>query len=223
MGTHGAFIDLVKAYDTANHELLLIILQLYGAPPQLITVIERLYTDLKVVFKLGKNKIEIMQGVGVRQGDNMAPVLFLFLMAAIGDLLDKIWEKESIQKVKLTRESDDKYRKGQIFRHNLKKCSKSNTLVTFCVNFTIYVDEKAVPFVSRQQLCKGLPLIQKLFTRLGMEMHIGSSEEQNDNGILVKKTKDSKTECVFFAPRPFSTTRDQRRNIRRRNIRARGN
>ena len=37
LGTHMAFIDLVKAYSTANHELLLVILQLYGAPPHLLT------------------------------------------------------------------------------------------------------------------------------------------------------------------------------------------
>ena len=84
-----AFIDLVKAYDTANHKLLIKILEKYGAPPKLRSVIERMYTNLKVVFKIGKNKIEILQSVGVRQGDNMAPVLFLFLMAAMAELLEK--------------------------------------------------------------------------------------------------------------------------------------
>ncbi len=89
LGTYVAFIDLVKAYDTANHELLVQILKKFGAPTKLCLVIERLYKDLKAVLKIGKRKLEIMQGVGVRQGDNMVPVLFLFLMAAIAELLDK--------------------------------------------------------------------------------------------------------------------------------------
>jgi len=99
LSTHVAFIDLVKAYDTANHELLIRILEIYGVPPKLRDVIRRMYTDLKVVIKIGKNKIEISQSVGVRQGDNMAPVSFLFLMAAVSDLIDQAWEREGIEKV----------------------------------------------------------------------------------------------------------------------------
>ena len=93
------FIDLVKAYDTANHELLIKMLKKFGAPPKLCAVIEHLYKDLKVVFKIRKNKIEILQGVSVRQGDKMAPVLFLFLMATVHELLGKTWIREGIQRV----------------------------------------------------------------------------------------------------------------------------
>ena len=166
-----------------------------------------MYKNLKVVFKIGKNKIEILQSVGVRQGDNMAPVLFLFVMAAMGELLDKIWEKAGIQSCELMRESDETYRKGQIFRHNVTKCAKSETIVKFKVNFTIYVDDKALPFVSRSQLCKGIPLVQALFKRLGMEMHIGHRvEETNINRDIVEKILDSKTECVFFPLRVTSSS-----------------
>ena len=94
--THIAFIDLVKAYDTANHELLLQVLKKYGAPPKLIDVVRRLYTDLRVVLKIGKLKTEILQGVGVRQGDNMAGVLFLFLMTAFADLMEKKFAQAGI-------------------------------------------------------------------------------------------------------------------------------
>ena len=34
LGTHVAFIDLVKAYDTANHKLLIKMLKKFGAPPK---------------------------------------------------------------------------------------------------------------------------------------------------------------------------------------------
>mmetsp|Transcript_13116 Transcript_13116/g.31049 ORF Transcript_13116/g.31049 Transcript_13116/m.31049 type:complete len:113 (+) Transcript_13116:48-386(+) len=80
--TYVAFVDLVKAFDTADHQLLIKILEKYGAPPNLCNVIKRMYTDLTVVLKIGKSVKEILQEVGVRQGDNMAPVLFLFIMNA---------------------------------------------------------------------------------------------------------------------------------------------
>jgi hypothetical protein len=65
---HVAFIDLVKAYDTADHKLLIDVLEIYGVPPKICTVIGRLYKDLKVVFVSGKHKVTIHQSVGVRQG-----------------------------------------------------------------------------------------------------------------------------------------------------------
>ncbi len=57
-GTYVAFVDLVKAYDTANHELLLQILEQYGAPPKFVAAIERMYKDLVVVLKIGKETEE---------------------------------------------------------------------------------------------------------------------------------------------------------------------
>ena len=171
-------------------------------PPKLCSVIERLYTDLKVILKLGKSKAEILQEVGVRQGDNMAPVLFLFLMAAFAELMEDVWERENMEKVEFLRESDDTYRKGQLFRHSVKSCKKSASVILFDIMATIYVDDTAVPFTSRSQLCKGLSLIQKLFSDLGMEMHTGSwtkriSKETGEMERVV--AKESKTECVFVA------------------------
>jgi hypothetical protein len=79
------FVDLVKAYDTANHDLLFDILERYGAPPRFVLAIERIYKDLVVVLKIEKEVLEIPQSVRVRQGNNMAPVLFLFLMSAFAE------------------------------------------------------------------------------------------------------------------------------------------
>jgi hypothetical protein len=36
LATHVLFVDLVKAFDTANHELLLELLRKYGAPEDLV-------------------------------------------------------------------------------------------------------------------------------------------------------------------------------------------
>ena len=113
LSTHVAFVDLVKAFDTANYDLLIDIIKKYGAPPALRSVVKRLYTDLKVVLKIGKCVKEIVQEVGVRQRDNMAPVLFLFLMNAFADSLEKIWEDKGLQKVQVQHASDKDFEDGK--------------------------------------------------------------------------------------------------------------
>ena len=47
-----------------------------------------MYRDLVVVLKIEKEVVELPQTVGIRQGDNMAPVLFLFLMSAFAETLE---------------------------------------------------------------------------------------------------------------------------------------
>jgi hypothetical protein len=49
-----AFVDLVKANDTSNHELLLTLLKKYGAPPCFILAVKRMYQNLVVVLKIKK-------------------------------------------------------------------------------------------------------------------------------------------------------------------------
>ena len=54
--TYVAYIDLVKAFDTVDHTILFKILDLYCAPPKFLDCIKRLYTNLIIVMKLGKEK-----------------------------------------------------------------------------------------------------------------------------------------------------------------------
>ena len=96
--TFVAFVDLVKALDTANHTLLIEILQRYGAPPKICSAIKRMYQNFEVVVKIKSKTAEIPQTIGVRQGDNLSPVLFLFLISAFAETLEKKWEESGIEK-----------------------------------------------------------------------------------------------------------------------------
>ena len=92
-----AFVDLVKAFDTVDHTLMIHILKKYGASPKLRSSITRMYQDLKVVLKIGKTKEKMSQNVGERQGDCMAPVLLLFMMMAFAETLKKGWTKAGLR------------------------------------------------------------------------------------------------------------------------------
>jgi hypothetical protein len=144
-------------------------------------------------LKIGKLKTEILQGVGVRQGNNMAGVLFLFLMTAFADLMEKKFTQAGISRPEMMRESDESFHKGQFIRHDIAKCHKSPTVISFIVDLAIYVDDIAVAFPSREQLEKGIRIIQSIFTSLGMEMHIGEKTSETTWG-------ESKTECLYIPP-----------------------
>ena len=58
LASYVGFVDLVKAYDTANHDLLLRILERYGAPPKFVTAIQTIYTDNVCVLKIEKETVD---------------------------------------------------------------------------------------------------------------------------------------------------------------------
>ena len=63
LGSYVGFVDLVKAYDTANHDLLFRLLEKYEAPPTFVAVVRKIYTSNVVVLKFDKEVREIPQEV----------------------------------------------------------------------------------------------------------------------------------------------------------------
>jgi len=58
--------------------------------------VARTYQDPIIVLKIEKEVVELSQTVGVQQGDNMAPVLFLILMSAFAETLEVAWKEAGI-------------------------------------------------------------------------------------------------------------------------------
>ena len=73
----------------ANHELLFALLAKYGGPEPLISVICCMHKNFQLKFSIGSTQCVVNYTVGVRQGDNMAPIPFLFLMHAMSETLAK--------------------------------------------------------------------------------------------------------------------------------------
>jgi hypothetical protein len=71
-------VDLIKAFDTVNHDLMGQILLKYSLPPTLVQNVKKIHNNCKVKIKVGKKFTEIDYTTGMHQGDNMSPVLFLF-------------------------------------------------------------------------------------------------------------------------------------------------
>ena len=75
-------VDLVKALDTVNRQALVAILKKMGVPNKLAALNEQPHTGVEVKFKIGPQGDDVIFQVtiGVKQGDNMAPMHILSLL-----------------------------------------------------------------------------------------------------------------------------------------------
>jgi hypothetical protein len=89
LDTYILFVDLAKTYETLNHALLFGILKKYGIPEEVVEVVEIMYNDCKIRVQVGKENRTIDYLTGVQQGENVAPVLLLFLMLAVSKTTKK--------------------------------------------------------------------------------------------------------------------------------------
>ena len=90
------FSELVKAFDTSNHVLMINILSKYGCPKKLCSAIRRMYSNNKARLIIGKIDTCITFEVGVKQGDSVAPVILLFLLMAFAEVIEQEWDKNGI-------------------------------------------------------------------------------------------------------------------------------
>ena len=89
------FVDLVKAFDSVPREVLFSVLAKFGVPPHLIHAIKRMNADLEVKFDLGGEPIAVPCSVGVKQGCPLGPTLFLFVMQACLESLERATPEEA--------------------------------------------------------------------------------------------------------------------------------
>ena len=179
--SHAVFVDLVKAFDTVNHELLYKILEKYGLPPPLIQAIKKNYTNCKVKIKFGKTYTEIDYTTGVHQGDNMSAVLFLYVIHAFTETL-----RIDAQPTQFAFFPENK--NGNLSTCKGRLLSQSSTAKgkPFYFNSSFYVDDSFFIFQTRHELLQTIIQLDKHFSRFGLIMHLGSEKSK------------SKSEAMFF-------------------------
>ena len=82
------FSYLFKDFDTSNHSLLVDILGKYGATPILCSTIKLMYDNIVVQLLIVKIEMPIDFKVKIKQGERMAPFLFLFLIVAFSKTIE---------------------------------------------------------------------------------------------------------------------------------------
>ena len=96
---HICFIDLQKAYDTADRTLLWQVIARIGVPPQMIAIIRQFHDGMRACVRpddgVCSNWFEVEQGL--RQGCVLSPLLFnIFFAAVLNVILQRFSEERAI-------------------------------------------------------------------------------------------------------------------------------
>ena len=79
-----AFVDLTKAVDAINRDLLWNILHKFGCPPTFIAILQQFHTGMCAqVVMTGSQSSSFPVEVGVKQGCVLAPIILNLLLVAI--------------------------------------------------------------------------------------------------------------------------------------------
>jgi hypothetical protein len=129
-----------------NHDLLCQILLRYGLPPVLVQNIKKRYNNCTVKIKVGEEFTEIDYTTGVHTGDNMSPVLFLFVMQTFLETLQ--FESQPIQYSCFPKNKNINLHtyKGRLLSQNTKAKRSS-----FSFNSSFYVDDSFFCFQTRDE------------------------------------------------------------------------
>ena len=185
------FVDLVKAFDSVNREMLWKILSNMGVPDSLINVIKKAYTDITITGKVNGVKFDLESTSGVQQGCPLSPVLFLFAMQAVLESMDKVWPSKKPELHFLS--SADGTPTGHISKRD--NATKTDTMRPIDLYNSLFADDAAFIFLTREDLIEGTKCIIDHFRAFGLEVHLGKHEKNGE-----KATK-SKTEFMHFPAR----------------------
>jgi len=180
--TYALFIDLVKAFDSFNHEILYAILVKFGIPKDLMKTIQKMYSDCTIHLQVGKEERESEYGTGVKQGDNMAPILSLFIMQAAYKMLQKRLTCEPFN----FRHFPDNTKNPQNQNGCFASQNTSSNGKTFSVNSSFYVDDVIFLLATQHEAEQTAQLIYDHLDHFGLQMHVGSPKQR------------SETEAMFF-------------------------
>ena len=167
------FIDLVKAFDTVNRDCLIDVLAKLGVPPNLVQIIGVMHEKVMVKFEVGDATKEFPSTVGVKQGDNLAPVLFVMFMQVVMETVMKKWPAGGFLTYKAKQD-------GVLHGRDCKTEGDD-----FDFSSSLYADDAAATFDSREALAEGTETLHQHFVLFGMLMHVGRDGAK------------SKTEAMF--------------------------
>ena len=162
-----AFIDLSKAFDSVDRDLLWKILEKCGCPPRVINIIRQLHDGMQVQVKAaGKLSEPFEVSRGVKQGCTLAPVLFNTYVQCVTRLLT-----ESLSNAKI----DINYRTDRSL-FNLSMLKAKTKIKKTAFSELQYADDCALLSHTPQDLQDALTKMAEIYDRMGLRINVQKTE-----------------------------------------------
>ena len=163
-----AFVDLTKAFDTVNRDLLWNILGRFGCPPTFIAMLQQFHTGMCAqVVMAGSQSSSFPVEVGVKQGCVLAPIIFSLLLVAI--TLVSHCDLQSSVFIGIEYRLD-----GGLFnlRHLQAKTKTSSAMISTLQ----YADDAAFPSLTADGLQRSLDVMSETYLCAGLIINATKAE-----------------------------------------------
>ena len=163
-----AFIDLTKAFDTIDRDLLWRVMRRFGCPRKFVAIVRAFHTNMQASVVVGGDETESFAvQVGVKQGCVMAPVIFNLYVAAATMLFRQRSSPEL--GIGLTYRLD-----GSVFNLRRLQCptKTSEDLITELQ----YADDCMLVAHSPDELQEALECLSSVYRDLGLVVNTNKTE-----------------------------------------------
>ena len=163
-----AFVDLTKAFDTVNRDLLWNILRKFGCPPTFIAILQQFHTRMCAqVVMAGSQSSSFPVEVGVKQGCVLAPIIFNLLQVAI--TLASHRDLQSSVCVGIEYRLD-----GGLF--NLRRPQAKTKTSSEMISALQYADDAAFSSLTADGLQRSLDVMSETYHRAGLIINTTKTE-----------------------------------------------
>ena len=184
--TFALFIDLVKAFDRVDRTLMWQILAKFGVPPKVIDLVRSLYDGSTISINIDGIKPDpFANNTGVKQGDNLAPILFLFVFQAA---LETIQWPAACKPLHFQPRLDGALK----YRDTARTTAE---VIDFEFRESLYADDCAAEFETAQQLILGTETLRSHLATFGLGVHYAHPNDE---------ITDSKTVALHILPKQLA-------------------
>ena len=178
LGSWVAWIDLIRAFDSVPREVLWACASRLGVGPVLLDALKRIHEGANIEVDIDGATARCASRLGVRQGAVEGPLLCLCVFQCA--LESCVYPASMTPPLFYT--SEDGVVTGE--KHDRKQGAKK-----FEFTKSLYADDAALVFSSREDMEIGLRVLIAHMRTYGLQAHVGSATQQ------------SKTECQYFPPK----------------------